>query len=175
MRNKIDFTSPPDVLFLNPWQDPGVRLLGEPDFVWRGVPQGTIKGFAVSVHAQINAKISHFVRATETARTFLQAIEYQTVPVILESASFRKSFVLVDDRLFLTGAAGIRALNQFRWENEGSEIAPDDLLEDYFQTCRQTNIGAELPIYMRARWIKISILPFLAETPSIFIILLASP
>ncbi len=147
MRNKIDLTLPPDVLFLNPWRDPGFRLLLEPEFVWRPMNGARIEGFAASGHREINQKIEHFLKATKKARTFSQPVEYNSVPVMLDRASFRKSFVLARDRLLLSGAAGTRVLNRYLWENGEAAIDVDERLDDFFAASRTANEGKEIPLY----------------------------
>ncbi|MEP4309682.1 MAG: glycosyltransferase family 61 protein, partial [Lentilitoribacter sp.] len=75
------------------------------------------------------------------------AIEYNTVPVVLDKVSFKKSFVQARDRLILSGAAGTRLINRFRWENSQAEIDADTRLEVYFAKCRAENNGKEIPLY----------------------------
>ncbi|MFC6636154.1 DUF563 domain-containing protein [Sulfitobacter sp. JBTF-M27] len=147
MRNKVDFTLPPDVLFLNPWRDPGLRLLLEPEFVWRPMPKARITGFAASEHDEINQRIKGLIRSAVQTRTFSKAIEYNSVPVVLDKASFRKSYVQARDRLVLTGAAGNRLINRFRWENEDTLADVDQRLADYFANCSAGNEGKEIPLY----------------------------
>lgn len=147
MRNSVNLTSHPDVLFLNPWRDPGFRLLLEPEFVWRTIPIGRINGFAASAHKDVNNKIDRLIRRTDKNRAFDTAIEYNTVPVVLDKVSFKKSFVQARDRLLLSGAAGTRLINRFRWENTQAEIDPDRRLEEYFRKCREGNEDKEIPLY----------------------------
>lgn len=147
MRNKIDLTLPPDVLFLNPWRDPGFRLLLEPEFVWKPMTGARIEGFAASAHREINDKIEHYLKAVSSTKTFSQPVCYNSVPVVLEKASFRKSYVLARDRVLLSGAAGTRVLNRYRWENTEAGIDVDARLEEYFANCRERNEGKEIPVY----------------------------
>jgi len=147
VRNKVDFTLPPDVLFLNPWRDPGLRLLLEPEFVWRPMPKARITGFAASEHDEVNQRIKGLIRSAVQTRTFSQAIEYNSVPVLLDKASFRKSYVQARDRLVLTGAAGNRLINRYRWENEDTIDDVDQRLADYFANCGAGNEGKEIPLY----------------------------
>lgn len=147
MRNKIDLTLPPSAIFLNPWQDPGFRLLLEPEFVWRKMTSARIEGFAVSDHREINEKIKDHIKSVKKSKRFKEPVEYNSVPVVLDKASYRKSFVLARDRILLSGASGTRALNQYRWENEGASFDVDARLEEYFATCRESNEGKEIPVY----------------------------
>ena len=147
MRNKIDLTLPPDELFLNPWRDPGFRLLLEPEFIWKPMKGGRINGFAASAHREINDKIEHYLKVVETTKTFSQPICYNTVPILLDRASFRKSYVLARDRVLLSGASGTRVLNRYRWENSEAGVDVDSHLEEYFNACRQGNTGKEIPVY----------------------------
>ncbi len=147
VRNKIDLTLPPSAVFLNPWQDPGFRLLLEPDFIWRKRETSCIEGFAVSDHVEINEKIKNHLRTTKKKKRFAQPIEYNSVPVVLDRASYRKSYALARDRILLSGASGTRALNQYCWENEDAAFDPDARLQEYFATCRAGNEGKEIPVY----------------------------
>ena len=147
MRNKIELRSPPDTLFLNPWRDPGFRLLLEPEFIWRSMPKAVIEGFSASAFKEINQKISVFLTATKRDKKFSRAIEYNAVPVVLEHASFRKSYIMAHDRLLLIGASGTRLLNQYRRENEESDPDVDSRLDAFFSGCRSDNKDREIPIY----------------------------
>ncbi|MCX7558259.1 glycosyltransferase family 61 protein [Sulfitobacter sp. F26204] len=147
MRNKTDLTLPPDVLFLNPWRDPGFRLLLEPEYVWRPMKGANIVGFAASAHHEINQKIDHFLKGTNKNRRFSKPVEVNAVPVMLDRATFRKSFVFARDRVMLSGAAATRVINRYRWENEAADFDPDQRLNDFFASCRERNEGKELPLY----------------------------
>lgn len=146
MRNKIELSADPDALFLNPWREEGLKLLEEPRYFWREISSGIIDGFAVSAHAQINAQIRSFVTHTKRHKQFRTAIETNTVPVVLEHASFRKSHVIVGDRLVLSGASATRLFNTFRWENEADEADPVELLNAYLEKCRADNKGRHLAV-----------------------------
>jgi hypothetical protein len=147
VRNNVEFRLPPDALFLNPWRNPGFRLLLEPEFIWRPLPKATIEGFAVSAHTEINDKINACLKQTKQNKTFNQAVEYNAVPVVLEKASFRKSYVMARDRLVLTGASATRLLNKFRWESLDADADVDVRLDEFFNSCRDYNASKEIPLY----------------------------
>ena len=147
MRNKVDFTLPPDALFLNPWRDPGFKLLLEPEFIWRPMPKAQIEGFAVSAFREVNQKIKDTIKETKQQKTFTRAIEFNAVPVVLEKASFRKSYVMARDRLVLSGASGARLLNKYRWEVAKNDVDVDGRLEDFFTSCQAYNRDKEVPVY----------------------------
>lgn len=147
MRNKIDLTLFPDVLFLNPWQDPGVQFLLEPEYFWRPVEGGQIVGFAASAHAEINRKIRHFLKGAKRHRTLATPVEFNSVPVVLEQAAFRHSFVTVQDRLVLSGAAARRALTRYRKVNKSAERDADAELTAYIKDSRLRNEGCEIPLH----------------------------
>jgi len=147
LRNKIELNFPPDALFLNPWTDPGFRLLLEPEFIWRPMPAATIEGFAVSAHREVNKKITAFLTATKRQKVFLKALEFGAVPVLLERASFRKSYIMVSDRLLLSGASGTRLINRYRWDNEDADFDVEMKLDMYLSECRVQNAQRELPLY----------------------------
>jgi len=146
LRNKIDLDSNPQALFLNPWRDEGLKLLAAPEFVWREIKGAVIEGFAVSAHSEINAKIRSFVAHSKRHKQFQTAIETNTVPVVLDHASFRKSHVMADDKLVLSGASATRLLNAYRWENEKSDPDPVSTLNAYLEDCRTANAGKTLAI-----------------------------
>ena len=146
MRNKIDLSSDPDALFLNPWREDGLKLLAAPGFFWRETKGAVIEGFAVSAHPEINAKIRSFVAHTKRHKQFGSVIETNAVPVVLDHASFRKSHVMAGEKLVLSGASAMRLFNRFRWENEASEADPVATLNAYLQKCRTANKGKHLAI-----------------------------
>lgn len=147
LRNKIELKCPPDTLFLNPWVDQGFSILLEPEFIWRPMPRTIIEGFAASAHDEINKKISAFIAVTRKQKVFRKALEFSAVPVMLERASFRKSYVMASDRMLLSGASGTRLINRYRWENEDADFDADMKLDAYLAECRETNRSRELPVY----------------------------
>lgn len=146
MRNKIDLAADPRALFLNPWRDQGLKLLAAPEFFCREIKGAVIEGFAVSAHAEINAKIRSFVAHSKRHKQFQGVIETNAVPVVLDHASFRKSHVLADDKLILSGASATRLFNTFRWENERTDADPIATLNTYLEECRTQNAGKSLAI-----------------------------
>lgn len=147
MRNQISFTQPPQDLFLNPAKDAGLSLLSPADFVWRPVEPALIQGFAASVHPEINHKIEAYLTLIDRHKIFSKAIEFNTVPVILQGASFRKSCSLAKGKCLLSGASGIRLLNRYCWENEDDDFGPEDQLVTYFQLCQSQNATASIPLW----------------------------
>ncbi len=146
MRNKVDLSSDPDLLFLNPWRDKGLKLLEPPSFVWREVGGALIDGFAVSAHAQINAKIRSVITHTKRQKQFTRTVEINTVPAVLEDASFRKSHVMVGERLVLSGASASRLFNAYRWENEQANRPPTETIDAFLAVCRKENAGRDLAV-----------------------------
>lgn len=144
MCNKIDLIASPDALFLNPWQEEGLKLLARPKYFWRTMPSATIAGFAVSAHPEINDKIRSLVGAVDRHRRFKSAIEVNAVPAVLESASFRKSHVMAGGKLVISGASATRLFNNFRWENDGEEGPLIDALNAYLAKCRASNEGKRI-------------------------------
>lgn len=146
MRNKVDFTLPTESLFLNPGADPGIALVRPLDFFWRPREPAVIQGFAASAFDEINEKIERFVGFTKRHKAFSQVVEVNTVPVVLEQASFRKSYTTAMGKCILSGAAGIRLLNQYRWANEAGPENPEETVIAYFDSCRAQNGQAEIPL-----------------------------
>ncbi|MEH6829956.1 MAG: glycosyltransferase family 61 protein [Sulfitobacter sp.] len=144
MRNKIDLSSDPDALFLNPWLDKGLKLLERPKYFWRKIPASIIDGFSVSEHPEINQKIESFVADINRHKKFKAAVEIKSVPVVIERASFRKSHALAQEKLVLSGASGKRILNSYRWEHAKEEEASADVLNLYFESCRKANEGLRI-------------------------------
>lgn len=146
MRNQVDFKRPPDELFHNPVRDGGLYFLEEPEFIWRPYPAAVIKGFATSEHDEVQQRISQFLDVTHRHKTFSEAIVFNSTPVLLHKARFKKSFVTVNDKCLLGGAAGVRLLNRYVWENEDQGGDPDAMLADYFDLCQALNRDAVLPL-----------------------------
>ncbi|KIN74417.1 glycosyltransferase 61 family protein [Sulfitobacter guttiformis] len=151
MRNKIDLSSDPTALFLNPWQDEGLKLLQEPEFFWRKVPLPVIEGFAVSAHTEINAKIQSYLTSVDKGKRFKSAVEVNSVPAVVEQASFRKSHLLAREALVLSGASATRLINTFLWGSESCEdedTGRGSKLDEYFAKCSATNAGKKIPLEM---------------------------
>ncbi|WP_298858931.1 glycosyltransferase family 61 protein [uncultured Sulfitobacter sp.] len=144
MRNKIDLSADPEALFLNPWQDEGLKLLRRPKFFWRTIPPATIVGFAVSAHPEINEKIRSFVRSVDRHKRFKSAVEINAVPAVIERASFRKSHAMAGDKLVLSGASATRLFNSFRLENDSEERPSIEALNAYLKKCRSGNEGRKI-------------------------------
>lgn len=147
MRNQIDFALPPEELFLNPARDAGLSLLRPADYFWRPIEPALIEGFAASAHEEMNERIRSFLTLTRRHKTFEKAIEFNTVPVLMQDAAFRKSYVLTNGRCVLNGASGIRLLNRFCWEHEDDAEDPDDRLTTYFNDCQAQNADAGIPLW----------------------------
>lgn len=137
MHNKIDFTLPPEDLFLNPGRDAGFVPLGQPAFFWRARPRARILGFSASQHAEVSEKIDGFVDYSNRHRQFSKAVEFNTIPVRLEGARFKKSYVMAAGRGLLSGAAGMRLQNRYLWANEDRGFDPEARLIAYFDRCQQ--------------------------------------
>jgi hypothetical protein len=147
VRNKIDHALSPDALFLNPWQDAGVQLLVEPEYVWRPITPAVIEGFSLSAHRDINTKTKKHLNMTRRHKTFGKAIEHVSVPVVVEQAEFRKSQVLRDGKVMLNGAAGTRAINQHKAALVEQGQDADAGLRAYFDNCRSQNKQSELAVF----------------------------
>jgi capsular polysaccharide biosynthesis protein len=146
LRNKIDLSTNPDALFLNPWGEEGVKLLSPPDFIWREREGGIIEGFAVSAYPEINAKVRSLVRGVQRNKRFLKSIEVNSVPAVIEHASFRKSHALAGEKLVLSGASAVRLYNEFRAEWSDDQTDANETLNAYFTTCREANAERQFPI-----------------------------
>lgn len=147
MRNQISFNQPPEDLFLNPAKDSGLYLLRPAEYFWKPVEPGLIQGFAISAHAEINHKITSYLNVVRRHKTFSKAVEFNTVPVLLEGASFRKSFSLAKGKCLLSGASGTRLLNRYCWENEEDDLDPEEQLVSYFRQCQSKNNEGSIPIW----------------------------
>lgn len=139
MLNRFDFALAPEDLFLNPGADPGLRLLAEPEFFWRPLPRARITGHAASEHEAINRKIDSFLSYTARHKTFSAPVEFNTVPVVLEDALFKKSFLTVGGKGVLNGASGLRLLNRYVWTHQDQDWDAEARLADWFDACQQEN------------------------------------
>ncbi|SFE15744.1 Protein of unknown function [Sulfitobacter brevis] len=149
VRNKIDFSLPPDELFLNPWRDGGLWTLQKPTFIWQPLAHTTIEGFAASAHAPITAMINTQIALMKKHRQFKSAVIYNCVPVLVQAAGFRKSYITSHDKVLLSGAAGVRAINQHRWQSDEGETsvpAVKPQLADYFTQCQAGAPDSHIPV-----------------------------
>jgi hypothetical protein len=146
VRNKVSFQQSPHDLILNPYAESGLAALRKPDFLWRPRPKASIHGFAASEHTEINQRIAALLKLTERHRAFKQAIEFNTIPVLLEDVWFKKSFVTSQDFCLISGASGVRLLAHYCWKTEGLGFDPEQALVDYFHSCQRENAGKTLPV-----------------------------
>lgn len=146
MRKPMNLSQEPNQAFLNPWSDEGVTLLAEPPCFWHALQPGVIEGVGASADPALNDRIEAFLAQTRKHRKLKTPITYASVPAVLENVSFRKSMILANDRIVLSGASGQRALNQYRWTNEAAEFDPQKRLQDYFAHSLEANIGKTLKI-----------------------------
>ena len=147
MLNFISFEQKPDSLFLNPFQDPGVAVMSAPDYLWRPRPRAVIQGFAASEHPEINTKIEDYVLRVHRHKLFRHAIEFNSFPVVLTDAGFKKSHATAGNKYLISGASGIRLLNRYSFENATSQFDPEAELIAYFTRCQTENAGKDLPVF----------------------------
>ena len=146
MHNQIAFDRTPDELILDPYRARSLAALSPPGFLWRPVERALISGFAASAHTEINEKIDNYLSYCTRNKVFQKTIEFNTFPVVLENASFKKSFVSVEDKCLISGAAGTRLLNRYCWENEANDPAVEQTLVDYFLACQDQAADKALPV-----------------------------
>ncbi|WP_370399630.1 glycosyltransferase family 61 protein [Sulfitobacter sp. JB4-11] len=146
MRDLNNLTAPPEELFLNPYRDFHVQALQKVSAAWHPTGGALIEGFAVSEHPQMCDRINGTIRQMTSHKKFSQPILTASVPVMLEDVTCHKSFIAACGQYLLSGAAGTRMLNRFRWENVDVG-APDVLLNLYFQQMQWQNEGMSLPEY----------------------------
>lgn len=146
MRDMNDMTLPPEDLFLNPWRDPRVQVLQKVETAWRAIDGAVIEGFPVTAHPKMRDRMRGTIRRTMSQKRFSQPIETTSVPMVLEDMNCHRSFVASGEQYLLTGAAGARLLNRFRWDNTDVG-APDVLLNLYFQQMQWQNEGMTLQMY----------------------------
>lgn len=145
MRDMNDMTLPPEDLFLNPWRDTRMQALQHVETVWQPTDGAVIEGFPITAHPKMRERMRGTIRRTMSQKRFAQPIETTSVPALLSDVTCHKSFVAAGGQFLLSGAAGSRLLNRFRWEN--TEVgAPDVLLNLYFQQMQWQNEGLPLPV-----------------------------
>ena len=110
-----------------------------PEFFWRARQPARILGFSASQHAEITQKIEGFLTYTQRHKTFSKVVEFNTLPVRLANAKFKKSFVTANGRGLLSGASGMRLQNRYLWANEDKGFDPEQRISDYFERCQQQN------------------------------------
>ncbi len=149
MLNQIAFERKPDELILDPYHARNLAALAPPAFLWRPIERATIAGFAASAHTEINEKIENYLSYCARNKVFSKAIEINTFPVLLKNAWFRKSFVSVEEKCLISGAAGTRLLNRYCWENGEGNAAVEQNLVDYFLACQNDAADKMLPVVQK--------------------------
>ena len=147
MRDLDDLTAAPEELFLNPWRDFHVQALQQAVPPWEVMEGGLIEGFPVSDHVAMNDRMRGTIRRLMAHKRFSSPILARSVPVLMEDVTCHRSFVSSGGKFLLSGAAGSRLLNRFRWENVDLG-APDVLLNLYFQQMQWQNEGMSLPNHL---------------------------
>lgn len=148
MHNQIALDRNPADLILNPFTDPSLAVMQQPDFLWRPRDRAMIAGFAASAHAEMNEKIEHFLTTTTRHKIFSQAIEINSIPVVLRDATFRKSFVTAGGKVLISGAAGTRLLNRYSFDRGKAPGQAEQALVDHFQACQTRAKGVSLPLLL---------------------------
>lgn len=139
MQNKVEFTLPPQDLFLNPGQDPGLTSLGPPEFLWRARPPARIIAVNAAENDRIAPRIDGLVSRILRHKRFTQAVEFNTVPVAVGPAAFKKSYITAAGRGLLSGASGIRLLNRYVWDNDNRGQPGEATLTGWFDRCQAEN------------------------------------
>lgn len=98
----------------------------------------------MSEHPEISQQIESFVAGVNRQKKLKTAVEVQSVPAVIERASFRKSYVLTNEKLMLSGASRKRILNSYRWDHVDGQDAAADVLNAYLEKCRSTNEGLRI-------------------------------
>lgn len=146
MNSHPDMMAAPETLFLDPARDRGLGFLTPPGYWWRLHDAGRIEAFAASFDDGMNARIDAQVRQVMRHRRFSRAIEFNTAPVLLNRAQFRKSHVAVAGKAVLGGAAGARVLNRYVWDMDAAGADGEAALGAYFAACQAANTDANLPM-----------------------------
>lgn len=144
MTNRLDLSLPPQDLFLLPDSDAGLSPIAEPEFTWRPRARARTPGFAASGYEPINRRLEQHITQTARHRSFSRAVEFNTIPAVLEGAEFRKSFVTAGGKALLSGAAGTRLLNRYLWHHEDAGDPADDRLADWFTAAQDRGIQTAL-------------------------------
>ncbi len=147
MLNQIAFDRRPDELILDPYRAKGFSALRQPDFLWRPIEHTHIVGFSASEHGEINEKLDKFLAFTTRNKRFNKAIEFNTFPVLLQDAWFKKSFVTVNEKCLISGAAGFRLLNKYCTKDRKFDAGLDKVLVDYFLRCQDHAAERNLPLH----------------------------
>lgn len=146
MLNQIILDRTPDELIVDPFNCGSLTALQQPEFLWRPIDRGIILGFSASEHTQLNQKIDHHLAFAKRNKFFNKAIEFNTFPVLLKDAWFKKSFVTVENKCLISGAAGFRLLNKYVWNDGKKEADLDRALVDYFLRCQDAQSEKALPV-----------------------------
>lgn len=147
MLNQIAFERRPEDLILDPYSASAMKALWQPEFLWRPIDRATIVGFAASAHVEINEKIENHLSYAAKNKVFAKAIEFNTFPVLLRDAWFKKSFVEVEGKCLISGAAGSRLLNRYCWENAEKDPQAEEAMVAYFMACQDAAADKALPVH----------------------------
>lgn len=145
VRLKDAWDTPVDALFFHPGQDPGLGFLDTADWLWRAVPLGRISGVAASSFEPINARTSRHIDFHTKKRAFSSAIEFNTLPALVQDLSADGGQFAIGQKWLLNGASGTRIRNRMIWKN--ADTRPDfdaEAVEHLAQI--QASAPASLPV-----------------------------
>lgn len=105
-RDKIFEGAFEDIFFV-PGQDKGLYLLDEPEWYWRKVKGGNIRGINVCVDADDCERIEKSLKEYKKSK-FPYVTEFNALPAVFENATFFRQFIALGGKWLLSGAAGGR-------------------------------------------------------------------
>lgn len=145
--SEIDFTLPPEGFYHMPGADPGLSYWhSAPEWFWRTHERAHIVGVPLSRYDDVNEKIEVQIRRTQRMRTFTHLIEFNSAPVILEDASFVKSFTSAQGKWLLNGAAGTRLRNNYKWKHVELDPETDEKQHAWFDACQARSPAHPVPV-----------------------------
>lgn len=134
----IELKRPPSEVFFSPGLESGISYIEQPDWIVRPAPGARIELIAGSEFDAVNEDVE---RANERlmARIFDTTLEVRASPVVLEDAIFLNSYMTIDGRLVLNGAAGDRLRMQFDKKNP-KKWRRDRLIEYFHRRRGKTDV-----------------------------------
>lgn len=137
----MELRLPPMAAFHMPGIHPGMAYQQpRPGWVIRPMPSARVRLFGESENSILRAAQRASIQRQEK-RMLRTVMEINAAPVVLEQASFRNAFGMIDGRIWLNGAAGNRMRNKFDQQNDEKWLH-----ERLTSAFRRASRNAELPL-----------------------------
>lgn len=171
--SQIDYSVPAEDFFFIPGRDEGLWSVGDIDWYWRPSQRAKVAAFAVSKIDDHNRRVNDVVDGYTNRRAFSSAIEFNTIPVVVDNFKVVRNLAGIGSKWLMSGAGGARIRNRYIWEHSENGYENEAKIVSYFDSVQTSDdlkpiepfAGdiADLPFVIEARNLQ-NYFHFLTET-----------